>query len=507
MTQYLLGIDNGSTLAKAAVFEPTGRELAVAARKVDVLAPRPGWTELDADSLWQATAQAIREALSRAAIAPADVACVACTGFGNVLFLVDAAGRPVRHAIGSSDARARDYVARWHAAGVGDAVRPQTMQSLWPGQPNALLAWLQDHEPDTLRRAAWALLCKDYTRLRLTGEPALERTDASGTSLMNVGTGQFDPSVLTAFGIAECLRLLPRVVASDAVCGHVTPEAAAQTGLAAGTPVAGGVFDIDACALASGLVDESQLCVVAGTWGINEFISPRPVVDRDVFMTSCYAIPGQFLTIEASPTSASNLEWFVTEFLPAEREQAAARHQSVYDLCNRLVAETPPQEAGPIFLPFLYGSPVGPDAKSAFFGLDGWQRRGHVLRAIYEGVVFGHQWHIERLLRFRPPPACVRLTGGAARSDVWMQLFADVLQTPVEVPAGTELGALGAALCAAVAAGCYPSLPAACQQMVHIARTYRPNAALADVYRRKYSRYRRLLEVLTPVWPELAEGK
>ena len=155
-----------------------------------------------------------------------------------------------------------------------------------------------------------------------------------------------------------------------------------------------------------------------------------------------------------------------------------------------------------MFLPFLYGSHAGPDSKCCFFGLDGWQRRGHVLRAIYEGVVFAHQWHIERLLKFRVPPARIRVTGGAARSDVWMQIFADALQARIEVPEGTELGALGAAICAAVAVGCYPSLPAACQQMVRVARTYQPNVDLAEVYRRKYRRYRRLLEILAPVWGE-----
>ena len=207
------------------------------------------------------------------------------------------------------------------------------------------------------------------------------------------------------------------------------------------------------------MVDETQLCMIVGTWGNNQYISRTPVVHETVFMTTCYAIAGYYLMLEGSATSASNLEWFASEFFQAERDQLARTGGgSVYELCNSLVAQTRPDESGVVFLPFLYGCNVSLDGKAGFFGLDGWQTRGHVLRAIYEGIVFSHRWHMERLLQFRPPPERIRLSGGAARSEVWVQMFADILQTPVEVPSGTELGAFGAAIGAAVAAGCYPTL-------------------------------------------------
>ncbi len=123
--------------------------------------------------------------------------------------------------------------------------------------------------------------------------------------------------------------------------------------------------------------------------------------------------------LEGSATSASNLEWFVNEFLQAQRQQARKEGRSVYDLCNDLVGATKAQDSGIIFLPFLYGSNVGLDGKACFIGLDGWQKRGHVLRAIYEGVVFSHLWHVRRLLKYRPAPTAIRLASGAARSDVW----------------------------------------------------------------------------------------
>ena len=153
---------------------------------------------------------------------------MACTGHGNGLYLVDAAGRPVRPAIRGADTRARAYIDRWLADGVDRAIRPKTMQAIWPAQPNALLAWMRDHEPESLRQAAANLTCKDYIRLRLTGEIWQERTDMSGCSLINVGTGDYDPEVLEAFGIADMRRLLPPLKRSEDICGTVTADAAAS---------------------------------------------------------------------------------------------------------------------------------------------------------------------------------------------------------------------------------------------------------------------------------------
>ena len=504
MATYLLGTDNGGTVSKAALFTPDGRELAVASQKTETLTPAPDQTEMDMARTWQATAASIREVIDKGGVNPADIACVACTGHGNGLYLVDEAGEPVRNAIASSDSRARGYIDQWAADGVDEAIRPKTMQAIWPAQPNALLAWLRDNEPQSIENARWVFMCKDFIRFRLTGEAWAELTDMSGTSLMNVGTGEYDAEVLEAFGIAEMRDLLPALVRSADICGEITPEAAAETGLAAGTPVAGGMFDIDACGLSVGLTDEGPLCMIAGTWGNNQYISKTPVVDPDVFMTSCYSIPDYYLMLEGSATSASNLEWFVTEFFGAEREAAAAAGGNVFDLVNDLVGATKPEETNIVFLPFLYGSNVNPDAKSSFIGLNNYHGRGHVLRAIYEGVAFGHRFHVDRLLKFRSMPDRIRFTGGAARSKVWVQIFADIFQVPVDIPEGTELGALGAAILGAVASGCYGSFAEAVGAMVKFTRTQEPDPSKKDLYDAKYARHNRVIAALDGVWADLA---
>ncbi len=503
MPRYLMGIDNGATVSKAALFSLDGTEVAVAAEKTEMLTPAPGHIERDMQAMWKATAEAIRKVLAQAHVDSADIACVAPTGHGNGLYLVDAEGRPVRNAIISTDSRARAYVDRWLVDGIDRKVRQKTMQSLWAAQPNALLAWLRDNEPDIMKRAAWVLMAKDYTRFRLTGRINAEMTDFSGTSLMNLRTRDYDDELLADFGIADMRRLLPPVIQTADVAGEVIAEAAAETGLKRGTPVAGGMFDIDACGLASGLIDDSRLCMIAGTWGNNQYISRTPVVDEDVFMTSCYCIADYYLMLEGSATSAANLEWFVTHFFEAEGRLAEEQGQSVFDVVNAAVAATKPAESHIVFLPFLFGSNANPDARSSLIGISGWHNRGHVLRAIFEGVVFGHKAHVERLLKFRDMPEVVRLTGGAARSSEWVGIFADILQVAVEIPDGTELGALGAAIAAGVASGCFDGYNEAVEKMVHCSRRQEPNAAMKDVYDGKYVSYKAVIESLDAVWKQI----
>lgn len=503
MAQYVLGIDSGCTVSKAGLFTLDGREVAVASGKSRVLSPRPGWQERDIDEFWQITAGAIREVIQQSGVEPRDIIGVACTGHGNGLYLVDKQGQAVRPAILSTDSRARDYVDRWVAGGVDRKVRPKTMQSLWPAQPNALLAWLKDNEPKTMAKAGWALMAKDFVRSRLTGMFQAEMTDYSGTSLMNLQTRDWDDALLNDFGIGFARDLLGPIVKTADICGEVTAWAAAETHLAKGTPVAGGMFDIDACGLSCGMVDETALCIVVGTWGNNQYISRTPVTTEDVFMTSCYSMDDYYLMLEGSATSASNLEWFVTQLLDTGNSAALEPGRSIYDQCNEWVASVAPGDAKIVFLPFLYGSNVHPDAKGCFAGLEGTHTRAHIVRAIYEGVAFTHMRHVEKLLKFRSLPEVIRLTGGAARSEVWLQVFGDIFQVPIQTPEGTELGALGAAIAASVAVGAYRSYEEAVRNMVRFSRLIEPQNEHRDIYARKYARYKRLIEALDPVWTEL----
>ena len=207
------------------------------------------------------------------------------------------------------------------------------------------------------------------------------------------------------------------------MAGQVTPAAAEETGLAAGTPVVGGMFDVDASAIGAGAINPNQACLVMGSWSINEVITQDPIVDPSLFMTTLFAEPGLFLTIEGSATSATNLEWFVNQCCGDERAEAKRRGISVYEVCSEEVASLPPGSTNIIFHPFLYGSNVQPTARAGFYGVAGWHTRAHLLRALYEGVVFGHLSHIEKL---RAAGAQINTRAARRRRFAQSGLVADV---------------------------------------------------------------------------------
>ena len=497
---YLLGIDNGSTVIKAGIFDFEGNEISVFGSKVEVLTPKPGFYERKIEDIWQANINAITGVLKKAGIAGKDIAAISITGHGNGLHLIDAKGTAAYPAIEGTDSRALDYVNRWLSDGTFERVLPKTMQSLWPAQPAALLAWMKDNEPHVIENTKWLFMIKDYVRYKLTGEAYAELTDISATSIFNVKDVKYDATLLAEFGIQDLMHILPPVKNSTDICGHITKEASRLTGLEEGTPVAGGLFDVDAAAISTGITDSTKLNIIAGTWCNNQYISSEPVVSKELFMTSVFCIPGYWLILEGSATSASNLEWFVTEFLTEEKKKAEQEGMSVYALCDREVANTDPEESEIVFLPFLYGSNAGQNAKSVFLGLDGQLKRGHVIRSIYEGIAFSHRSHIEKLMKHRKLPEIARIAGGAARSEVWVQMFADILNMPIEITRGTELGTMGAALCAGVGAGIFSDFSEGVDRMVNVIGHVEPNGNLTKIYDRKYAQYQRAIAVLADFW-------
>jgi L-xylulokinase len=494
MKEYLLGIDNGGTVTKAALFDTGGHEIAVASRKVESIQLFPGWNERDAGKMWEDTCEVIREVLSLSEISPEQVLGIACTGHGNGLYLVDQNGIPVRNAINSTDTRAQKYVENWRKSGIDKLVLPHTTQSLWSGQPNAILAWLKDNEPESLKKAKWILMAKDFIRMKLTGEFLGEITDMSGTSLMSVIKGVYDNQILKLFGLDEIEDMLPPLIGSADLAGKVLENTAAQTGLKTGTPVAGGMFDIDACALASGIMNEDQMSVILGTWGNNQYISENPLIDKDLFMSSIYAIPGWYLMLEGSPTSAGNLDWFIDTFLQYEKKQFGERF---FEWLNQQVSSVPPESSDIIFFPFLYGNNTGKNIPATFYGIKETHNRSHIIRAIYEGIIFSHKTHIDRLLNFRKAPQVIRCSGGASQSAVWMQMLADTVGIPVEVPKIVQLGALGAAMAAAICAGIYKDFNEGIQNMVRMEGIYEPNNINHEIYMKKFNDYKNIISRLS----------
>ncbi|MGA9848651.1 MAG: FGGY-family carbohydrate kinase [Roseiarcus sp.] len=500
--RHIIAFDAGGTAVKAALYDERGRECAVASAAMAPLHPAPGFLERDPEAMWAAICATTRKVLHAAAVAPSSIAVVGLTGYGNGLYLVDRRGEPVRNGILSPDQRAQGEVARWRNARLEDAVVSLTWHKLWAGKPLPLIAWLESHEPETLARAARALMCKDYIRYRLTGALAAEVSDLSSGGLIDQRTRQWTPAVLDCLGLSRYERLFGEALEPLTVAGAVTEKAALETGLLAGTPVSAGYADGPAMALGLGATDETLISVISGTWGLNQLASRTPITDGSISAPILGPRPGEFILTDAGPTSASAFEWFVDSVL-APADGSGRDREALFDFCNRQVALTRPSDAIPFFLPYLNGRLDQPEARGSFIGLASWHGLPEMVRAIYEGVAFEHRGHIDHLLKDRARPLAARFAGGAARSRPWLEIFAAAIALPLEIAEAHELGALGAAIIAAVGVGLYPDLATAVAAMTRIRDRIDPDPVLADILARRSTAFKALRNALNPLWSTL----
>ena len=505
---YYIGLDNGGTATKAAMFDEAGTEIATACVGTQMLVPRPGFTERDMEEMWQANCTVLRQVLQKSGVSPQNVKCVACCGHGKGLYLWGNDDRPVRYGIISTDNRAWEYPKRWNEQGISSRVFALSCQQVLASQPVSLLAWLRDNEPGAIERTKYIFECKDYIRFRLTRNARAELTDYSGANFVDLHTGEYSPELLALFGLGDCLEKLPPLIRSTDIAGYVTREASELTGLPEGTPVAGGAFDIDACAIAVNVTNENNICMIAGTWSINEYLCRAPVTDGSVMMNSFSFLPEYYLVEECSPTSAGNIEWFIGSLLPELKAMADQNELSIYDQLNLWVSQTPPETFCPVFLPFLMASNIHPNAMGCFIGMSNYHTRAHLARSIYEGVAFSHRYHLEKLLLSKTTPTkSIRLAGGAAKSAVWTQMFADVMNLPVEAVDVNETGALGCAVICAVASGAYDSLAKAANAMCSMSPPCKPSPKNAALYEKKYILYKKTIEALDPFWDDLRAAR
>ena len=500
--QYLLGLDNGGTVTKAALYSTDGAEIAVAGIQVKPIMDKVGFVERDMGALWQANAKAIRSVLEKSSVNPSDIIGVAVTGHGCGAYFIDGEGKPAANGIISTDTRAKEYVERWNADGTYDTLLPLTMQIIWAGQTLPIVAWHKEHKPEVLKRAKWVLSCKDYIRFCLTGEAYTELTDVSVANGINLATISYDDAIFNAFGIGDYKHLFAPLRKCTDICGRISIEAAKETGLVAGTPVAGGLCDVAACCIGTGVTSPDKMCMVAGTWSINEFLSKQPIASKELFQNALYCMDDYWMILENSMTSASNLEWFVKNLMGQEKQQAEESGVNVFQFADRMVAEISSENCPILFLPFLFGTNVNADAKACFIGISGLHTKAHLLRAVYEGVAFSHRTHMENLLRFRERPSGIRISGGAARSRVWVQIFADVFQIPLEVSAASELGTMGAAMCAGIASGVYNDFLQAVDVFARVEYICMPNPNAAQLYEKKFKLYRKMSRQLDETWKD-----
>jgi len=502
LTELLLGIDCGSTVTKAALFDVEGRELGSSSSETGTVALANGGVERSSGEIWTSVVRAVRSVVSDSGASPASIAAIGCSGHGNGLYALDAQGEALPTAYQSLDSRADAIVQAWKQQGVEELLYEDGWQQAWPGQPLALLEWLRRNEPATFDSIATILLCKDFVNYKLTGRAASDFTDMSATGLLTNAGLSYNERLLDAVHLADLVDRLPPLVTSTEIIGTLTDETADELGLAAETPVVGGLFDVAASAIGSGGAADGSLSIVAGTWSINAVVTEQPLIDRSLLMTTAFADARRWIAIEASATSATNLNWFAAQaFIDEGRESAGG---SVFDRCCQAAESAPLRLSSPIYHPFLYGSPTNPQAKAGFYGIAGSHGQADLARAVLEGVAFGHRRHVGNLIDVGASATRVRLTGGGARSAFWAQMFADVLDMRVEIPDAEETGARGAALAAGVGIGAYRDIDEAMDKAAGVVRAHAPDPANLDVYARRFDIYRQLVEAMKPTWQALA---
>lgn len=495
--KYLLGVDNGGTVIKAAIYDLDGKEIARSTKRTEMLIPHPGYAERRLEDVWLANVEAIKEVIKESKIDSSNILGVGFTGHGNGLYPIDKDGNPSYSGIISIDTRAQSYVDKWINDGTVAKANPICFGSLWAAQPPALLSWFKDNEPEVIENTRWIMMCKDYVRYRLTGEINAEITDYSGSHTINLKTKEYDDRLFEMYDIEWAKEKMPPLIGSSDIAGYVTKEAALITGLKKNTPVSGGLFDITAGAIGVGLTTSEELCVIAGTWSINEYISDVQIESPTLFMSSIYCIPDKTLITEASPTSASNFEWFVKRLVAEDSllnmKEAFKKVDMEIDNYEKITSDI-------IFLPYLYGTNSSLGSNGTFLGLRGDHTRVDMVKAIFEGVVYSHKIHIDRLMKYRNAPSRIRIAGGVINSDRWVQDFSDALQIPIEVTSTKELGALGAAMSAGVAAKAFSNFEEAAQQMVQVVKVVEPNSANKSFYDANYARFKEARKALQNFW-------
>lgn len=484
MASYLMGLDSGLTVTKAVIFREDGTVVAMARREVAQIKATPRQVERDMAAHWQASAEAIHEALAKAAEvegAPVKPAALSVAGHGDGLYLLDKAGAPLGFAATSLDSRAQGLIESWDETGISDRALELTGQRPFASSPAPLLAHLRQHEPQRFAAIGNILSCKDWLRYCLTGKIATDFTEAS-FAFTDVRTQHYSKAALDLFGMSELWPALAPVLMPAEIAGTVTEEAARMTGLAAGTPVTTGLHDVTACAVGTGTVGPGVMAMIAGTYSINEMLVDSPRVAAGWHARNGLE-PGSWMLMSISPSSSANLDWFVSE---AGRDTQT--ENSPFDALQREIDAIADQPSEIVYLPYLYGSPHPRDVAGAFFGLRGWHGRGHMLRAVAEGIVFNHRHHAD-LIDPEGVITRVRLTGGSSRNPYFGQLFADVLNRQIEVPLLEEAGALGVAIAAGIGVGIYSNWEDAARRTMPEIRSYRPGEAVGAL-NTGYARYR-----------------
>ena len=505
--RVFLGIDVGTSGAKTLAIDPQGAILADATTTYPCHVPQPLWSEQDPEDWWQATIHSVRRVVKQARLRPGDVAAIGLSGQMHGSVFLDQRQRVIRRAILWNDQRTaaecREIEAR---AGGREALIRMVANPALTGFTAPKILWLRNHEPRNFARTRKVLLPKDEIRRRLTGELASDVSDASGTLLLDVARRCWSKELLAALDLDA--TLLPPCVESEQVTGTLTPAVAQTLGLSTECVVVGGAGDCAAGAVGNGIVERGVLSTSIGTSGVMFVHCDEVKIDpAGRVHTFCHAVRNKWHIMGVNLSAGGSLQWFRNTLCQAEVALARRKKVDVYDLLSREAEAIRPGSDGLFFLPYLSGERTphaDPDARGCFIGLTLAHGRGHMLRAIMEGVAYSMRDSLEIIAGLGVPVRQIRASGGGSRSPLWRQIQADVFGHKVYTLNSEEGAAYGVALLAAVGAGEFANIQEACAATIHTVKETAVNRAAKKHYDRAFPVYQQLYRSLAGDFKQIA---
>jgi xylulokinase len=503
MMDLLLAHDLGTSGNKATLFSADGRLVASRTCQYETRYFNGNWAEQSPDDWWKAICASTREML--AGIDPAQIACVALSGQMMGCTPVDRHGEALRPSILYCDQRAQAEADRLQQRiGLAEFYRV-VGHRISPSYSLEKLMWIKEHEPDVYRRTGKTLCAKDYINFRLTGQMATDYSDASGTNAFDLNSFCWSDAILQAAEVDRAMFPDPRP--STDLLGAITREAAAATGLKAGTPVAVGGGDGSCAGVGVGCVRPGSAYNYLGSSSWVALTVEKPIVDSQMrTMNWAHCVPGYLHPSGTMQAAGSSYQWLKNEVCTAEIAAAEEQGADVYELINRRIEQSCPGAGGTIFLPYMLGERTprwNPKAKGAFIGLSLATRRADLLRAVLEGVTMNLAV-IVNIFRQHVPIESITVIGGGAKGAVWRQMMADMYDCRIEkLNYLEEATSMGAAVIGGVAAGLYPDFDVI-QRFIRVDEVVEPDPANQAVYRKMMPIFEKCYHALVDVYEDLA---
>lgn len=446
--------------------------------------PQIGWAEQQPEDWWRACGIAVKKALSAAKLTGDDIVCVGLSGQMHGAVMLDESDKVVRPALIWCDVRTEPQCRELTEKIGADRLIQLTCNPALPNFTLTKFLWVREHEPENWKRVRSVMLPKDYVRFRMTGDRAIDMADASGTLLLDVAHRRWSQEILQATQIDG--RLLPKLYESPDVCGQLSAEGAAATGLKPGTPVVAGAGDQAAGATGMGIVAPGAVSATIGTSGVVFAATDRPALDpKGRLHTFCHAIPGRWHVMGVTQAAGQSLRWFRDNLAP----------NGSYDQLTAEAEKVNPGSDGLLWTPYLMGERtphLDGQARAALVGLTASHTRGHIVRAILEGVAFSLRDTFTIFEEMKVPVRSIRLGGGGARSALWRQIQADVYGHEVEIVEAEEGAAYGAAILAGVGAKQWSSVDAACNAVIRVKQRVPARSDVVAKMSSSYAAFRRV---------------